>query len=207
MRGKQRQCRPLRSSAFVREATTWLARAVRRVPPGRGPHPAVTSRPCTDGGHACLSPTGRNQNAKARRRSQLGVATTTHQLASCRCRRSSAVPKEAQTSKCAASVERAERLASPAVTMSTTGGRVAIAAARAAAAARGCRRRGGAALRKRRAARPRVRFELRPRGLRLRAPASVPAPLPRRGACSSSPSPRRCRSWRIKPVGHLGSRR
>ncbi|KAH6930065.1 hypothetical protein HPB50_008768 [Hyalomma asiaticum] len=91
--------------------------------------------PYTRAGHACLrrGSTGRNQNAKVRR-SQLGVATPSHQFASC-CSRSSAAVSRQSTNKQARSnlatvgrAERSARLASPAVTMSTTDGAVAIAA-------------------------------------------------------------------------------
>lgn len=110
-----------------------------------GCHPAMDhirpsrqdTAPYTRAGHACLrrSSTGRNQNAKVRR-SQLGVATPPHQFASCGCRsRSSAAVSRQSTNKQARSnlatvgrAERSARLASPAVTMSTTDGAVAIAA-------------------------------------------------------------------------------
>lgn len=201
-----------------------------------GCHPAMDhirpsrqdTAPYTRAGHACLrrSSTGRNQNAKVRR-SQLGVATPPHQFASCGCRsRSSAAVSRQSTNKQArsnlATVGRAERsalLASPAVTMSTTDGAVAIAAC-CSSPPLGCRpREVRRRLRKRRAARL-ASFELWPRGLQPRVAAPeleqvcapcadsllLSRPVVQR-ACTSSPSRRRCFSWRIKPVGHLGSRR
>ncbi|KAL3211227.1 hypothetical protein MRX96_036570 [Rhipicephalus microplus] len=202
-----------------------------------GCHPAMDhirpsrqdTAPYTRAGHACLrrSSTGRNQNAKVRR-SQLGVATPPHQFASCGCRsRSSAAVSRQSTNKQArsnlATVGRAERSAPVGVARChdvdnrrRSGHRGVLQQS----ASRLPPARGEAArLRKRRAARL-ASFELWPRGLQPRVAAPeleqvcapcadsllLSRPVVQR-ACTSSPSRRRCFSWRIKPVGHLGSRR